>query len=999
MSNNKLDKIKSNTPVSLILHGGNRQGFLLAKTLIDQGSYVIIVDRYNNATQSYIKDLKKTGQADFFDFKGLASLYKKLKRFDYIFYQLNKKLIKSNFDSKEFLEETNFLDTSLKIAKKHNAKVCITTSLALNRELSTRINSEEISKPSAYSNVELQKYCETLATEFQQKTNANIRILRIATTIGSGIERIENDIVHNLILEATQKSQLTIHGEGLEVHNLINEDDATYGILKLTFADRTKGEVITLANKNDYTTLSVAYKLLELNTEAQSIKFVEDSDSKFIIRDLYVPATHASKYGWSQQFTLEDSLIEQIHTYYDKANKKWNFGEEAPKRAPVKNIKKDNTKLGEFLISLKKPFEKILSKTSQRKDLEPDQIVKIGAGVITGILAIYFLIYPIIGIGIGSLIISRNLDKAKDAVIELDISQANDRISKIDKNIDKISKGLDNLYWAFKITGQKEFYENTTEILLGFQYATEGADSLVDGVSPLLMYIKDFEPSISLDTSTPTTTREYRSYLESMEENHYKIEDASYKISLASEIITNVQTTEFPKILQDPILSIKDLIAEVNTVTGSIEEVSTFIPDLLGVEERKRYLILLQNESEIRSTGGWLTSYGIVGIEGGQVREMFVDDIYNADGSLKAQNKTYTPPSSMENALEVSTWPFSLINWYPDLTETYIAAEPFIKELGKGNDLDGVITIDVGFIQKILSAWGGIEVPGENEIITSDNLYSKIFEMHEDFTPGSTQKTTFMANLANEIVTKILSMNIPELAELGDVFTAALNEKHLQATFKNRSAYQYFNNNSWAGSIDSKYTEAPVVIDWNWGGNKANLYLEKNHNLEVDIKDSDTIDFTYSLSVENTSTENEYPQGDYINYQRIYIPANAEIISIKGIEENEYDIYKESGFKVIGGWFNTEINSTNTLEVSYRLSRSKIGETFPLVSENGNMFLDLNIFKQAGESRHAYKLDVIYPSTWNLQSAESLNSISNQLSSRFDLDTEKEFNINWYIPN
>ena len=88
--------------------------------------------------------------------------------------------------------------------------------------------------------------------------------------------------------------------------------------------------------------------------------------------------------------------------------------------------------------------------------------------------------------------------------------------------------------------------------------------------------------------------------------------------------------------------------------------------------------------------------------------ELFVDDIYNADGTLKVQGKTFNAPKSMNQALGLTTWNFSLVNWYPDLTETYLNAEPFIRALGKGDDLDGIITIDITFIQKLLNKWGGI---------------------------------------------------------------------------------------------------------------------------------------------------------------------------------------------------------------------------------------------------------------------------------------------------
>ena len=342
---------------------------------------------------------------DFFDFKGYESLFKNIKRFDYLYYILNDKLNQEEFESKDFLLETKYLELSLTQIKKNDAKFSLIGSLALNRELANRTNGTNISKPSPYSNVELQKYCETMVAEFKDKTNINARIIRVGTLIGSGVEKVQDPVVHELISEATQGAQITIKGEGLNIHNLIQEDDATYGILKLTFSNSTKGEVITLANKNDYTTLSIAYKLLELNTEAQSIKFAENPDEKFLIQDIYVPAPHASKYGWAQQMTLEKAMIEQIQVYYDNINKSWDIStNNTNKTQSTPTTKENKTKLGEFIHNLVEPFRKIkLHKGSSKPSAKG--VVK---GIITAVLITlfsYFVIYPILGTAIGLIVI------------------------------------------------------------------------------------------------------------------------------------------------------------------------------------------------------------------------------------------------------------------------------------------------------------------------------------------------------------------------------------------------------------------------------------------------------------------------------------------------------------------------------------------------------------------------------------------------------------------
>ncbi len=141
--------------------------------------------------------------------------------------------------------------------------------------------------------------------------------------------------------------------------------------MKLSFSDNTRGEVISLANKNNYTTLSLAYKLLELNTEAQTIRFVENPEEQFLIQDLYVPAPHASNYGWNQQVSLEEALVEQIQKYYEATNKTWDI-DKSPQRRNQKKLLRwerlnwENSPLLSFL-QLKKSLPKGEIKRSEQR--------------------------------------------------------------------------------------------------------------------------------------------------------------------------------------------------------------------------------------------------------------------------------------------------------------------------------------------------------------------------------------------------------------------------------------------------------------------------------------------------------------------------------------------------------------------------------------------------------------------------------------------------------
>lgn len=998
-SNQDLSKIKGQTPISVIVHGGNYISFLLAKTLLEQGSHVVIIDKYTNSSKQYFTELKKTGKVSFIDFKGLKSFYEKIARIDYLYYMLGEKVENAtDIDSKDFLSETDNLNQSLTCANKYKAKIALITSLRLNRELSNRVNNQKDGKTKPYSPLELQRYGENYAAEYVDKTKSNLRIIRLGTVVGKGINEIKDTVLNKLFLDATQRNQIDIEGDGLEIHNIVHESDAIYGILKLTFSDETKGEVISLSNKNDYSTLSIAYKLLELDIEAKAIKFLEQTNTDSVLQDLYVAAPNASQFGWKQNVSLEESIIDQVKAYYEKSDKKWEIDKtnsigRKSKNESLSNVTK--TGFGKFLATILKPFGGIDKPGNLFQEISYTKILKTIFFVALSFISIYYLIAPIIGITLGSALVYTQSKTIKESITNLDFNRIEKETIKLSDNISKIENNLNRLYWIFKITGATEEYGNIFQVIQGTKYIGESSQNLVTGLRPLGEYIKDFESSIQPSGEEKETIKEYSKYLESIDDNQYLLKEGTYKMSLAQNLITTANTKNFPTPIKNIISDYKDLVIQINNVVKPLEQISQFMPSLLGLNERTRYLILLQDNGELRSTGGWISSYAIVAIEDGQIRELFVDDIYNAQAALNLKGYSYRTPNSLVRALQNTSYSFPLVNWDPNLDNTMLSSEQFVYDLGKGNSIDGLITVDMTFIQKLLDKWGGIQVAGESELINSENLYANIFETYSGEAPNDVRKSTFLTDFFSAVITKIFSSTFVENKDLYTVTSESLNEKHMLFTFKNSMARAYADQNGWDGNLDSKFDSAPIQIDWNWGNNKTNLYIKKNHTLNINIKDESTIDYTYQVAIQNDSTKNEYPQGEYKNYVRVYIPYNATVTGIKGMTNNKYDIYEESGYKVIAGWFNIPIKETMTLEIRYRVTKDSNSSIFALEKNETHYTFDINIYKQPGSKKDSYNLTLTYPETWTLESNEGLTRIENNLNRRFELSSDQSFNISW----
>ncbi len=1005
MQEKSFSKIKRQSPVSIIVHSTNIIGRNLAKILLEQGSKVILIDRFDQKSKNLILELKKIGNVDFVDLSGLEDLMKNIGRVDYLFYLQSEFLLSNtSFTSKDFLEESNNLNLCLKVSQKYNAKITLTTNIELNEKLVHNISDPE-NQSVSYSAEELQKYSETLTAEYHDKSKINARILRIGTILGNESNIDRYPVLKGLFEDSVKNNAINICGEGLDVHYLIHLSDLIYGILKLTFSSSTNGEVLSLCNNNEYSTLSIAYKLLELNPNATEIKFLPNTQKRRVLHSQYVPAPNAQEYSWRQKRSIETSVSETLELKYIENNKKWKQKktsstntyqaklEEIRRQKTGKRKTKGNSSIvktptGEILSKIFKPLREI----HLRKNLTPKATLKGALLAIILITVFYFFLYPLISIGAGSFALYRSANKLSDQTSSFNIADVSKELSYANKNAKNLNKNFEKLNWLFGITQQASLYDDISSSLYGLDMGTEGAIALLEGVSPLIKYGGEFEPALGFQEDSVTTTREYTNLLKDLERNADQISESGYKITQALNIIAKLNTKLYPNFVQPKLEEIQTTVLAFEEQIKTITNIINFLPESLGVSERQRYLILLQNPGELRSTGGWISSYAIVGIEGGQIRQLKVEDVYNLDGELKNQGKVFPPPLEMTKALEVKDVGLSLSNWEPNFPEAAKEAEFFIKEAGEAHRIDGVITIDIYLLQDLLDQWNGIYIPGEQDLITSDNLYEKVFFLHENFSPGQSQKATFLTSLADEVIKKIFSSNLHENKSVLTILLSALESKNMLINFKNLEAQKYFSDNGWAGEISPDNYKLPFSIEWNWGANKANLYLEREQRVKTEIMSLNDVKYDYSVILKNNSTSKTYPQGEYKNYTRIYLPEKAEVLSVKGFFEDEYQTYNTKGFKILAGWYNVPISTTKELYVSYTLKDTQnIFDT-----EGNNIALTSKIFKQPGTSRaDAYRLEIIYPENWILLEQDDFEKARVQLIKHGLLDKEKSFSLEW----
>lgn len=340
-------------------------------------------------------------------------------------------------------------------------------------------------------------------------------------------------------------------------------------------------------------------------------------------------------------------------------------------------------------------------------------------------------------------------------------------------------------------------------------------------------------------------------------------------------------------------------------------------PDIIGLGGRRKYAVLFQNNMELRATGGFIGSFAILNFENGKLYDTPIYDVYDADGQLKGHVE---PPLAIKEILGEANWYLRDSNFDPDFETSARRAEWFIKK-SLNQDLGGTIAINVNTLVSLLRATGPLEIPDYNETITEENLYERAqFHAEVNFFPGSTQKKEFLSTVGNAIFAKLSTLRGGEGLKLASALSDSIQEKNTLISLINGPTNHVFQTLGWNGEL-SDSPDYTMVVDSNFGVNKANYFVKRNLEEVITIDKNLAINHVLRLNYHNTSTSTAWPAGVYKNYQRIYLPTGANIskVTVGGnqLEPKDYTITSEHSKLVIAYLVQVQVDSKIVVEIEY----------------------------------------------------------------------------------
>ena len=294
-----------------------------------------------------------------------------------------------------------------------------------------------------------------------------------------------------------------------------------------------------------------------------------------------------------------------------------------------------------------------------------------------------------------------------------------------------------------------------------------------------------------------------------------------------------------------------------------------------------RILILLQNNFELRPTGGFLGQFAVVELRNGHVVRTEIVDANVFDKEIKSDRPA---PPVLAKYMGIKKWKFRDANWSPDFpTAVQDVLHFYGLKPGNNTDFDAVVAMNATLLNELLAITGDITIRTksrqrgafdvtftaadgawtlqqavEKEILLRDEAVARAEaqaeatgERYKEPRDENGKKIRrvkpwerhnrkqIMKDLGNAIVERLmaptrLSTTIPQMTSFA---LEALARKDIQLWFKDPALQAQARTQHWTGEVDTQWDgDYVMVVDANLGSLKTDRHITRTIEHTVDFR-------------------------------------------------------------------------------------------------------------------------------------------------------------------
>jgi hypothetical protein len=331
-------------------------------------------------------------------------------------------------------------------------------------------------------------------------------------------------------------------------------------------------------------------------------------------------------------------------------------------------------------------------------------------------------------------------------------------------------------------------------------------------------------------------------------------------------------------------------------------------------------LLVIQNDWELRATGGFITAFGEGEIVNGTLANLRIvpSEFFDAEIGLQAPM-----PDGMSYRISTPYVAMRDSNWDPDFGSTAGTLSRYYQDAtGKTPDL--VIAITTESAEQVLARTGPLDfdVNGHTLNVTSQN----VTEILEDYTDqsfrelGLTWETrkTILSNFGEALLPRLHDFVTQQPIETLRLANDLLRSYDVQLWSAKPVLAQHLGVLGASQLVDSHYLgDSLMVVDSNIGARKTNRVVEQRIDYRVDLSPDPSITPTSTLHITYTNNGKLEPTIiDYYDTVRVYVPVGSTLISSEHLDK--VTSYSRHGRTVFEGRLRVPLGTSKTVTLTYQ---------------------------------------------------------------------------------
>lgn len=380
-----------------------------------------------------------------------------------------------------------------------------------------------------------------------------------------------------------------------------------------------------------------------------------------------------------------------------------------------------------------------------------------------------------------------------------------------------------------------------------------------------------------------------------------------------------------------------------------LDTVISLADSLLDTDgQEKVFLLLFQNNLELRPGGGFIGSFGILKVRDGNITHFAVHDTGNFDGRIP---DTIAPPYPMKETLKIPSWKLRDSNYSPDFTENAKWAEDFYH-MGQGQEqFDGIVGVTTNVLTSFLRITGPVELEGFPGTYGADNAILDLeYQVEQGYLKQGIEfgeRKSVMGILGLKILERVKELPLNQKYELFKVMLDDLHRKDVQLLFRDEELQADVVAAGWDGVLDNTWKDDYLLlVDANLNSWKSDYYVKRSYDYTVDLS-KEVPEATLAVTYKHTAKEKSWFTKDYQTYLRVYVPKGSFLSEVTN-KATEPVFGELANKKYFGVLVHVPLGTEKTVTFKYTLPK-----------EMERTWYDLKVEKQPGLNDVPVKATVI----------------------------------------